>query len=43
MAGVNAGAKTILVQTGNKPVTSTQATYTAKNLMEAMRHIAAMP
>lgn len=40
MAGVNAGTKTILVQTGNTPVTSTEATYTAPNLLEAVEYIA---
>jgi D-glycero-D-manno-heptose 1,7-bisphosphate phosphatase len=39
MAGVNAGTKTILVQTGNTPETSEEATYTAVNLLEAVRYI----
>ena len=39
MAGVNAGTKTILVQTGNTPETSEEATYTAANLLEAVRYI----
>lgn len=39
-AGINAGTKTILVQTGNVPVTSTKATYTAANLLEAARYLA---
>lgn len=41
MTGVNAGTKTILVQTGNTPVTSREATYTAPTLLEAVRYIAA--
>lgn len=40
MAGVNAGTKTILVQTGNEPVTSKEANHTAPNLLEAVRYIA---
>jgi D-glycero-D-manno-heptose 1,7-bisphosphate phosphatase len=39
LAGQSAGTKTILVQTGNTPVTSTEATYTAANLLEAVRYI----
>lgn len=39
MAGVNAGTKTILVQTGNNPVISDKATYTAANLLEAVKYI----
>jgi len=41
MAGVNAGTKTILVQTGNVPVVSPGATYVAPSLLEAVRYIAA--
>ncbi|HEY5442529.1 MAG TPA: HAD family hydrolase [Candidatus Saccharimonadales bacterium] len=41
MAGVNAGTKTILVKTGNEPVTSKEATYTAKDLLEAVQYLAA--
>lgn len=40
MCGVNAGTKTILVLTGNQPVTSTEATYTANNLTDAVGYIA---
>lgn len=40
MAGVNAGTKTILVQTGNTPETSTQAAYTAPHLLDAINYIA---
>jgi histidinol-phosphate phosphatase family protein len=40
MAGVNAGTKTILVQTGNEPVVSDEATYIAKDLLEAIQYIA---
>jgi len=40
-AGINAGTKTILVQTGNVPVTSDKVTYTAANLLEAVQYIAA--
>jgi D-glycero-D-manno-heptose 1,7-bisphosphate phosphatase len=43
LAGVNAGTKTILVQTGNTPVTSAEATYTAADLLEAVRYIASVP
>lgn len=39
MTGVNAGTKTILVQTGVPTVTSDQATYTAPSLLEAMLYI----
>ena len=41
MAGVNAGTKTILVKTGNRPVISPEATYTAVDLLEAVEYIAA--
>lgn len=37
MAGVNAGTKTILVKTANVPVTAEQATYTAPNLLDAVK------
>jgi D-glycero-D-manno-heptose 1,7-bisphosphate phosphatase len=40
MAGVNAGTKTILVQTGNAPVVSVEATYTARSILEAVEYIA---
>lgn len=40
MAGMNAGTKTILVQTGNTPVTSPEATHTAPHLLDAVRYIA---
>jgi D-glycero-D-manno-heptose 1,7-bisphosphate phosphatase len=40
MAGVNAGTKTILVQTGNSPVVSAEADYTAATLLDAINHIA---
>jgi len=40
MAGVNAGTKTILVQTGNEAVASEDATYTARDLLEAIQYIA---
>lgn len=39
MAGLHAGTKTILVQTGNDPVTSPEATYTTPTLVEAVRYI----
>ena len=38
-AGVNAGAKTILVETGKRPVTSSEATFIAPNLLDAARYI----
>lgn len=41
MAGVNAGTKTVLVETANTPVTSAEATYTAPNLLDAVRYIIA--
>jgi len=41
LAGVNAGTKTILVKTGNTPVTSPEATYTAADFLEAVKYIAA--
>ncbi len=41
MTGVNAGTKTILVQTGNTPVVSPEATYTATDLLDAVKYIAA--
>lgn len=40
-AGVNAGAKTILVKTARVPVTSDEATFTAANLNEAVEYILA--
>lgn len=41
MAGVNAGTKTILVKTANVPVESKEATYTAANLLDAMKYVVA--
>ena len=41
MAGVNAGTKTVLVETANTPVTSAEATYTAPNLPDAVTYIVA--
>jgi len=41
LTGVNAGTKTILVQTGNTPVVSPEATYTATDLLDAVKYIAA--
>jgi histidinol-phosphate phosphatase family protein len=41
MTGVNAGTKTILVQTGNEPVTSAEATVTVPTINEAVDYIAA--
>ena len=38
-AGINAGIKTILVKTANVPVVAEQATYTALNLLEAVRYV----
>ena len=38
-AGINAGTKTILVKTAAAPVEAPQATYTAKNLLEAARYV----
>lgn len=40
MAGLNAGTKAILVETANVPETSVDATYTAPNLLAAIRYIA---
>jgi hypothetical protein len=40
MAGMNAGTKTILVQTGNEPVVSKEATYTAPDVLAAITYIA---
>ncbi len=40
MAGINAGTKTILVETANVPETSKQATFTTHNLLVAIRYIA---
>lgn len=39
MAGVNAGTKTILVKTGNQPIESAEATYTANTLLDAIKFI----
>ena len=38
-AGINAGTKTILVKTANKPVEVKEATYTAPNLLDAVKYI----
>lgn len=43
MAGVNAGAKTVLVKTANVPVECKEADYTAPNLLDAMKYIVAHP
>jgi D-glycero-D-manno-heptose 1,7-bisphosphate phosphatase len=41
MAGINAGTKTILVKTANVPVEVKEATYTALNLLDAVKYISA--
>jgi D-glycero-D-manno-heptose 1,7-bisphosphate phosphatase len=41
MAGVNAGAKTILVKTANTPVESKEADYTTPNLLDAVKYMVA--
>lgn len=41
LAGVHAGTKTILVKTGNHPVVSDKATYTAADILDAVEYIAA--
>jgi D-glycero-D-manno-heptose 1,7-bisphosphate phosphatase len=38
-SGINAGTKTVLVKTANVPVEVKEATYTAQNLLEAVRYI----
>ncbi|MDB5245117.1 MAG: hydrolase, HAD-superfamily, subfamily [Parcubacteria group bacterium] len=38
MAGINAGTKTILVQTANVPIVAKQAIYTAPNLLDAVKY-----
>lgn len=38
-AGANAGTKTILVKTANVPVDVNEATYTAPNLLDAVKYI----
>jgi D-glycero-D-manno-heptose 1,7-bisphosphate phosphatase len=38
-AGINAGTKTILVETANVPVVAEQANYTALNLLDAVKYI----
>ena len=38
-AGINAGTKTILVKTANTPVDVKEATYTAPNLLDAVKYI----
>ncbi len=40
-AGINAGVKTILVKTANKPVEVKEATYTAPTLLDAVKYISA--
>jgi histidinol-phosphate phosphatase family protein len=39
-AGINAGTKTILVETGRKPSVPPECNYTAVDLLEAARYIA---
>lgn len=39
LAGINAGTKTILVETGNSPVVSPEANFTAPNLLKAIEYI----
>ncbi len=39
MAGINAGTKTVLVKTANTPVTMEQATFTAPNLLDAVKYV----
>jgi D-glycero-D-manno-heptose 1,7-bisphosphate phosphatase len=41
LAGINAGAKTVLVKTANKPVEVKEATYTALTLLDAVKYISA--
>ena len=41
MAGINAGTKTILVKTANKPVEAKEANYTASTLLDAVNYISA--
>ncbi len=38
-AGINAGIKTILVKTANISVVADQATYTAPNLLDAVKYV----
>jgi D-glycero-D-manno-heptose 1,7-bisphosphate phosphatase len=38
-AGINAGTKTILVKTGIRDIEATQATFTAKDLLEAAEYV----
>jgi D-glycero-D-manno-heptose 1,7-bisphosphate phosphatase len=40
-AGIAAGTKTILVETANVPVVAKEATYTAPNLLDAVRYAVA--
>ena len=40
-AGINAGAKTVLVKTANIPVEAKEATYTAPTLLDAVMYILA--
>jgi histidinol-phosphate phosphatase family protein len=39
MAGMNAGTKTVLVKTANENVEAPEATYTAPNLLDAVKYI----
>ncbi len=41
LAGINAGTKTVLVKTANKPVEVKEATYTAPTLLDAVKYISA--
>ncbi len=41
IAGINAGTKTVLVKTANKPVEVKEATYTAPSLLDAVKYISA--
>lgn len=38
-SGINAGTKTVLVKTANVPVEVSEATYTAPNLLDAVKYI----
>jgi len=39
LAGINAGIKTVLVKTANKPVKVKEATYTTLTLLDAVKYI----
>ena len=39
LSGINAGTKTVLVKTANVPVEVSEATYTAPNLLDAVKYI----